>query len=84
MPLSVPRTYAELRSSVQGALIAGQRDIERAKVMTYWETGRLINEHILLNSARADYGAQVFSRRAFPDGMSSLQIHCERAARDSF
>jgi hypothetical protein len=43
-------------------LLAGQREIEEAKVRTYWETGRLINEHLRLHERRADYGAQIVPR----------------------
>jgi endonuclease YncB( thermonuclease family) len=60
--LTAPATYAKLKRGVEAALLTGQREIERAKVHIYWETGRLINEHILLNSERADYGAKVFTR----------------------
>jgi endonuclease YncB( thermonuclease family) len=60
--LSVPKTYAELRRGVEAALLTGQRNIEQAKVRTYWETGRLIQEHLRLNTGRADYGAQVIPR----------------------
>lgn len=56
------RGYPELRRAVEQTLLTGQRDIERAKVRTYWETGWLINEHILLNGGRADYGAKVYLR----------------------
>ena len=38
-------------------LIKGQQAIEQAKVQTYWDTGRLIHEHVLLFKDRADYGA---------------------------
>ena len=61
-PASAKSSYAELRRGVEAALLTGRREIERAKVHTYWETGRLINEHILLNQDRADYGAKVFTR----------------------
>ena len=42
------KTYAELKKRVQETLLLGQEKIEREKVRTYWETGRLINHHILL------------------------------------
>lgn len=60
--LTVPHAYPELRRAVEATLLTGQRAIERAKVRTCWETGWLINEHILLNGDRADYGAKVFQR----------------------
>ena len=49
--LSAPKTYAELRRGVEQTLLAGQRQIEAAKVRTYWETGRLIRGHLLLHAA---------------------------------
>jgi endonuclease YncB( thermonuclease family) len=60
--LTAHRAYPDLRRAVEQTLLTGQRAIERAKVRTYWETGWLINEHILLNGGRADYGAKVFLR----------------------
>ena len=36
--------------------------VEREKVRTCWETGKLILEHILLNEKRADYGKQVIKK----------------------
>jgi endonuclease YncB( thermonuclease family) len=63
-PASVPTTYAELRRGVEAALLEGQRAIERAKVLTYHETGRLINAHVLANQPRAEYGSQVVTRLA--------------------
>ena len=62
--MAAPRTYAELRRTVETVLLTGQREIDQAKVRTYWDTGRLINEHLLLNRGRADYGADVMARLA--------------------
>jgi len=39
-------TYAALRENIRKTLVFGQRKIEEAKVRTYWETGRLINEYL--------------------------------------
>ena len=63
-PANVPKTYAELRKAVELALIKGQQAVEQAKVRTYWETGSFIQEHLLFNAARADYGAKIVSRLA--------------------
>lgn len=60
----VPRTYAELCRGVEQALLIGQRNVERAKILTYLTTDKLINRHVLLNGARADYGGQVVNRLA--------------------
>jgi endonuclease YncB( thermonuclease family) len=56
-PARVPETYAELRAAVELTLIKGQQEVDQAKVRTYWDTGRLIHEHVLLFKERADYGA---------------------------
>ena len=69
-PASVPVTYAKLRRAVEVAMVVGQRVVEQAKVRTYWETGRLINEHVLLFKERADYGTGTILRLA-----TDLQVH---------
>ncbi len=65
-----PRTYAELRRRVQTALLVGQRQIDAAKVRTYWETGRLISEHLRLHEQRPEHGTEVMLRLA-----NDLMIH---------
>jgi endonuclease YncB( thermonuclease family) len=77
-----PRTYAELRRRVEAALLVGQRKIEEARVRTYWETGRLIDQHLLLHKERADYGAQVVPKLARDLGVSDTVLYrCLRFAR---
>lgn len=56
--------YTELKRRVQEVLLTGQQNIEQEKVRTYWETGKLIQSHILANKSRADYGKQVINRLA--------------------
>lgn len=70
-----PRTYAELRRQVEAALLIGQRKIEEAKVHTYWETGRLIHQHLLLHQERAEYGAEVIPRLGRDLGISDTVIY---------
>jgi endonuclease YncB( thermonuclease family) len=72
---TVPKTYAELLRAVQRVLFTGQREIEIAWVRTYHETGRLIQEHILLNKDRADYGAKVYRRLARDTGASERKLY---------
>ncbi|MDP2653095.1 MAG: DUF1016 N-terminal domain-containing protein [Candidatus Omnitrophota bacterium] len=55
----LPSTYTTLLNQVRQTLIQGQRRIEAEKVRIYWETGRLIREHILQNKDRAEYGTEV-------------------------
>ncbi|MBI4621990.1 MAG: thermonuclease family protein [Verrucomicrobia bacterium] len=75
-------TYPELRRGVAETLFAGQRAVERAKVLTYWRTGWLINEHVLLHQKRADYGAQVIARLARDLGVDRTTLYqCTLFAR---
>lgn len=71
--IAAPKTYAELKRGVDETLLAGQRRIEMAKVLTYWETGRLINAHVLLNGGRAT-GRDVEVARCFSPRSGKLQI----------
>lgn len=60
--------YSELKRRVREALARGRERamdaVEREKVRTSWEAGKLIHEHILLHKERADYGKQVMQRLA--------------------
>ncbi len=77
-----PRTYAELRRGVEAALLTGTRQIEQAKVRTYWESGNLISVHLLLNEDRATYGQQVVPRLARDLGVADrLLYQCLQFAR---
>ena len=62
-------TYAALRKKVEEELLIGQQKIsaggrirpehcggEEARVQTYWNTGRYIEQHLLFHKDRADYG----------------------------
>jgi endonuclease YncB( thermonuclease family) len=70
----VPRTYAELKRAVLAAVRKGRRDIDRAWLHTYHETGRLIHEHVLLKKDRAAYGAQVYARLAADTGIDKRTL----------
>jgi endonuclease YncB( thermonuclease family) len=56
------RTYSALFHRVKVNLLEGQRRIETEKIRTYWETGWYIQQHILQNNGRAEYGAQVIEK----------------------
>lgn len=58
----VPQTYPALRKAVEVAMIKGQQVVEMARVHTYHETGRLIQEHVLLHQDRSGYGTGTFRR----------------------
>lgn len=64
VPAFVPKTYPELRDAVMAVVVEGRRAIDRAWVETYHETGRLINEHVLLFRERANYGARTYEKLA--------------------
>jgi endonuclease YncB( thermonuclease family) len=63
-------TYAALRKKIEEILLLGQQKIQEAKVQTYWETGRYINEHLQTIAARSAYGEKVIRRLA-----DDVQIH---------
>lgn len=69
-----PRTYAQLRDAVAAVVIHGRSAIDRAWLETYHETGRLINEHILLFRHRANYGARTFEKLAADTGISKRTL----------
>ena len=62
--LAVPQTYAALRRAVEDAMVKGQQAVEQARVRTYWETGRLIDGHLLAHEEQAGYGTQTLRRLA--------------------
>lgn len=72
---NAPKTYAELREAVLAVVHRGRREIERAWVQTYHDTGRLIHEHLLFKQARADYGARVFADLAADSGIAKRTLH---------
>jgi endonuclease YncB( thermonuclease family) len=61
-----PASYTVLLDKVQKTLILGQRQIEEAKVLTYWKTGQLIDQHIRDHTPegkeRAAYNTQVVEK----------------------
>ena len=48
--------------------------VERVRVQTYWEVGKLIDEHILLHQERAEYGKEVIKRLSGDLGISVTEI----------
>ncbi len=60
------KTYDQLIKAIRETRVSSQARIERAvnaeKVREAWETGKLIQEHILLNKDRAQYGEAVIKR----------------------
>ncbi len=70
--------YTELRRQVREALSRGraraQDAVEREKVRTSWQVGKLILEHILLHKDRAQYGEQVLKRLSGDLGISEREL----------
>jgi hypothetical protein len=58
------RTYPALFRRVKETLLEGKKRIETEKIHTRWETGYYIQQHILQNNGRADYGKQVIIKLA--------------------
>ncbi len=71
-------SYPVLLRRVRLALAEGRERaadaVEREKVRTCWETGKLIREHILLHQDHADYGKQVLKRLSADIKMSVTEI----------
>ncbi len=79
---TVPKTYAELKRGVEETLLAGQQRIERARLETYWLTGRLVHDHLELHADEAGYGTQTIRRLTRDLGLEeSLLYRCLRFAR---
>jgi hypothetical protein len=56
---ALAQDYSTLRNKVRWTLLLGQAKIEQEKVRTYWQTGKLIHDHIFHHKDRADYGYRV-------------------------
>ena len=80
---TLPKEYSLLRRKVEETLLLGQQRIEAAKVQTYWQTGKLIHEHILRYESRAEhYGNQVIEKLAEDLEVSkSILWYCVQFAR---
>jgi endonuclease YncB( thermonuclease family) len=72
------QTYSSLKSAVQKAIALGKQRafdaVERERVQTHWEVGKLILEHVLLHQSRAKYGAQVMGKLALDLGVSQRNL----------
>ncbi len=55
-------SYSALRLKVKERLFLGQKRIEGEQVRTYWEIGRLINDHIMIHGGKAEYGKNVLGK----------------------
>lgn len=79
-------TYAALRKRVEETLLLGQQEIEEAKVLTYWNTGQLIDRHIRGHTPegkeRAAYNVRVVEKLAKDLKISDTVLYrCVRFAQ---
>ncbi len=74
----VVATYEGLLQAIRETRTASQSRIETAveqeKVREAWETGKLIDEHVLQHKERADYGEQVVIKLARDLGTSETEL----------
>lgn len=75
----VPTSYPTLRDEILRLLQEGKERarlaVEREKVRTYWEIGRILDAHILENGDRAGYGDQVIPRLAADVGIAERRLY---------
>ncbi len=80
-PPAIPevKTYEQLIFEIRAVRTRTQaiieQAVEQAKVREAWETGKLIQEHILLNQPRGEYGKQVIERLASDLGTSERELN---------
>lgn len=67
--------YPALLIRVKKILIEGQARIEDERVKIYWETGRLIHDHILKHKDRAEYGGEVINHLAGDLNIGPRMLH---------
>ncbi|MBI3306325.1 MAG: thermonuclease family protein [Candidatus Omnitrophica bacterium] len=76
------KTYPQLLHAIRDVRSASQKRVEQAvdreKVREAWETGKLINEHILLNKTRAQYGERVIHRLSEDMGIGDSELNSMR------
>lgn len=72
-------SYDELVHEVRAAFSRGKERtadaVERERVQTNWEVGKLIDEHILLHQDRADYGKEVIKRLSVDLSKSGTELY---------
>lgn len=73
--LSQSSVYQTLLARVRETLLDGQKRIEAEKIRTYWQTGKLIHEHILKNQNRAEYGGEVVVRLSQDLNVDKTTLH---------
>ncbi len=71
----VVQTYDQLIHAIREARAASEQRFEQEKVRLAWETGKLIDRHVLQHKERADYAKNVVIRLAKDLGMSSTELY---------
>src|SRR3989338_10962554 len=73
------QTYDELVRAIREVRTASQKRIDQAinqeKVREAWETGKLIDEHVLQHKERADYAKQVMPKLAKDLGTGERELY---------
>ena len=52
----------QIRKEMTEGLVRAQNVYERERVITYWNIGKAISNHLLIHKNRADYGNRLFNR----------------------
>jgi endonuclease YncB( thermonuclease family) len=72
------RTYDQLVAAIRQTRAASRARVEQAvrqeKVRACWETGRLIDAHVLQRKERADYGENILERLSADLGTSRTEL----------
>ncbi len=72
------QTYEELLKAIRSVQAASKKRVEQAidreKVREAWETGKLIDAHVLQHKERAEFGKQVIDRLAADLGISDTEL----------
>ncbi|MFH0986122.1 MAG: DUF1016 N-terminal domain-containing protein [Candidatus Omnitrophota bacterium] len=79
IPAPEVKTYEALRRAISQTRAESRGRVEKAveaeRVREAWETGRLIDAHVLQHRERAGYDQQVISRLAADLGMSGRELY---------
>ncbi len=77
-PQTSVQTYDELLDAIRKVQSASRKRVEQAinqeKIREAWETGKLIDAHVLQFKERADYGHEVLKRLARDLGTSDTEL----------
>ena len=75
----VPSDYTVLRQEILQIISAGKdrarAAVEREKVRTYWEIGRVLHGHFLNHKGRAEFGQRVVGQLALDPGLTERILY---------